>query len=88
VRGHVLTTTGRRLEDVDIADFIDLVYTYAINAPSERNSARKSMLGYVFGVTISDDEENEDMTFEGFQRSSLSMLDELDDMHSMMSGVE
>lgn len=46
------------------------------------------MLGYVFGVNISDGDENEDMTFEGFQRSSLSMLDELDDMHSMMSGVE
>jgi hypothetical protein len=80
---------GKRLEDVDLGDFIDLVYNYSINAPSERNSARKSMLGYVFGVTISDgDESGEDMTFDGFQRSSLAMLDELDDMHSMMSGVD
>lgn len=88
MRGHVLTTTGKRLEDVDIADFIDLVYSYSINTPSERNTARKSMLGYVFGVKTTDEEGNEDMTFDGFQRSSLSMLDELDDLHSTMSGVE
>lgn len=78
MRGHVLTTTGRRLEDVDIADFIDMVYDYSINMPSERNTARKSMLGYIFGVKITNSGETEDMTFDGFRNSSLSMLDELD----------
>ena len=79
---------GKRLEDVDLADFIDLVYNYSINMPSERNSSRKSMIGYLFGVKTDDEEGNEDMSFDGFQRSSMSMLDELDDLHSMMSGVE
>lgn len=79
---------GKRLEDVDLADFIDLVYNYSINMPSERNSSRKSMIGYLFNVNTTDEEGTEDMSFDGFQRSSLSMLDELDDLHSMMSGVE
>lgn len=66
------------MEDVDIADFIDMVYDYSINMPSERNTARKSMLGYIFGVKITNSGETEDMTFDGFRNSSLSMLDELD----------
>lgn len=88
VRGHVLTTTGRRLEDVGVADFIDLVYAYAVNSPTERNVSRKSMIGFMFDAKADDGEEGEDMSFDGFQRSSFSMLDELDDLHSVMSGVE
>ena len=79
---------GKRLEDVDLGDFIDLVYNYSINMPSERNNARKSMIGYLFDVKTDQEDGGEDMTFDGFQRSSLSMLDELDDLHATMSGVE
>lgn len=78
MRGHVLTTTGKRLEDVGLPDFVDLVYTYSINAPSERNSMRTAMLNYIFDLKTEQQQYAEDMTFEGFQKQSLSMLDELD----------
>lgn len=42
------------------------------------------MLGYLF--EFSNEEGAEDMTFDGFKSASLSMLDELDDLHSTMAG--
>jgi len=66
------------LEDVGIPDFIDIVYAYSINSPDKRVDFRSAMLGYVFDFREQADESAEDMTFEGFQKSSLSMLDELD----------
>jgi hypothetical protein len=84
VRGHLLTTRGKRLEDVGIPDFIDIVYAFAINtAPNE---ARTGMLSYMFDFKPEGEEAAEDMTFDGFKSASLSMLDELDDLHSTMAG--
>lgn len=42
------------------------------------------MLGYLFEFN-SASEDSEDMTFDGFRNASLSMLDELDDLHSTMA---
>lgn len=39
--------------------------------------ARSGMLSYIFDYK-EEGEENEDMTFDGFRKSSLSMMDELD----------
>lgn len=36
------------------------------------------MLGYIFDFKEEEVESAEEMTFDGFQRQSLSMLDELD----------
>lgn len=78
MRGHVLTTTGKRLEDVGIPDFIDIVYAYSINSPDKRTDFRSAMLGYLFDFKEEAVESAEEMTFDGFQRQSLSMIDELD----------
>jgi hypothetical protein len=42
------------------------------------------MLAYIFDYSVA--QETEDMTFDGFRSTSLSMLDELDDLHSTMAG--
>lgn len=81
MRGHVLTTTGKRLEELGIPDFIDIVYNYAINGSDHRGTSRSSLLGYLFDLK-SEAEAAEDMTFSGFQKQSLSMLDELDSFQS------
>ena len=78
MRGHVLTTTGKRLEDLGIPDFIDIVYSYSINSPENRTQFRSGMMAYYFDYKENEVEGAEDMTFEGFQKSSLSMIDELD----------
>jgi hypothetical protein len=44
------------------------------------------MLSYIFDFKPEGDEAAEDMTFDGFKSSSMSMLDELDDLHSTMAG--
>lgn len=75
MRGHLLTTTGRRLEAVGVADFCDIVYAYAINSSEHRGTFRSGILGYMYDFTEKSEEE---ATFEGFQKQSMSMLDELD----------
>jgi hypothetical protein len=77
VRGHLLTTRGQRLEDVGQADFIDIVYSYSVNSPELRNDFRSAMVGYMFEITT-EEERQEDMTFTGFTKQSINMLDELD----------
>jgi hypothetical protein len=65
------------LEKVGIRDFIDIVYSYAINSPEMRHDFRTAFLGYAFDYKVGRAAE-EDLTFEGFERSALDMLDELD----------
>lgn len=77
MRGHLLTTTGTRLEDTGIHDFLDVVYAYVVNSPEHRGEMRSSILKYMFDIH-EETETNEDMTFEGFSKSAMSMLDELD----------
>lgn len=43
-----------------------------------RQEFRTAMLGYVFDYSTKDSANDEDMSFEGFQKQSMSMLDELD----------
>jgi hypothetical protein len=64
------------LEHTTVDEFIDIVYTYSINSPDMRNAFRSAMLAYVFDYKT--DEPEEEMTFKGFQKNALSMLDELD----------
>lgn len=78
IRGHVLATTHERLEDVGIADFIDIVYSYSINSPQMRNEFRTAMMAYIHDYKVDEPEGAEDMSFEGFTKSATSMLDELD----------
>lgn len=42
-----------------------------------RNEFRSAMLGYLFDIKT-EEEMQEDMTFTGFTKQSMSMLDELD----------
>ena len=44
------------------------------------------MLSYMFDFKPEGEEGSEEMTFDGFKSASLSMLDELDDLHSTMAG--
>ena len=79
MRGHLLATSGRRLEDTDQSEFLDITYAYAINPYSEhRNDFRSSLLGYIFDYADAVSDEEGDTTFEGFQKQSLSLLDQLD----------
>jgi len=78
VRGHLLTTTGKRLENVGIRDFCDIVYAYAISGTEVRHDFRKAFTVYIFDLKT-EKPDDEDTTFEGFQKQSLSMLDELDE---------
>jgi hypothetical protein len=73
----LFTTSGRRLEDIGQRDFVDVVYSYAINSNELRHEFRKALLGYVFDYVVTAPAE-EDKTFEGFTKQSMSMLDELD----------
>lgn len=78
IRGHLFTTTGRRLEDLDVRDFLDVAYAYSINAPESRNQIRTGILGYMFEFT--EAEKEGEMTHEGFVKQALTsnLLDELD----------
>lgn len=76
MRGHLLTTTGRKLEKSSIGDFIDIVYSYAINGSEHRHDVRTAFLGFCFDFQTIEVEE--DRTFQGFEKSALSMMDELD----------
>lgn len=77
MRGHLLTTQGRCLEDVGISDFLDISYAYAIGAAERRSDFRSSILGYMFDFN-EDKAAEEDKTFAGFQKQASSMLDQLD----------
>lgn len=59
-----------------MTDFIDVVYSYSINSPEMRNDFRGAMLSYIFDYTEATAEE--EMTFDGFQKQALTMMDELD----------
>jgi hypothetical protein len=78
IRGHLLTATGRRLEDLDVHDFLDVAYSYGINSPESRDTIRSGILGYMF--EFAEAEAEGEMTHEGFVKQALSpsMLDELD----------
>lgn len=78
LRGHLFATTGKRLEDLDVRDFLDFAYAYAINAPESRNVVRSGLLSYMF--EYAEDEPEGELTHEGFvkQAMSPSLLDELD----------
>lgn len=80
MRGHWLTTTGGRLEEASIEDFLDLVYTYSINSPEIRHDMRSSILGYAFDFQEEAEEKEADKTFDGFKKQALnkSMIDQLD----------
>lgn len=83
MRGHLLGTTGKKLEKVGVRDFCDIVYAYAINSSEHRTTFRSAFLGYAFDFkeeSVADD----DMTFEGFTKQSLSMLDELDAFNNQL----
>jgi len=58
-------------------DFIDITYAYAVNSTELRHEFRKAINGYAFGFSTAPPPE-EDMTFEGFTKQSMSLLDELD----------
>lgn len=73
----MLTTTGRKLETVGQRDFLDIVYSYAINAPDMRNPLRTAMVGYLYDIDTQTKPE-EDKSFEGFTKSAMSLLDQLD----------
>ena len=73
----MFTTTGRRLENIGQRDFVDVVYSYAVNSSELRHEFRKALHGYIFDYTVAPPPE-EDKTFEGFTKQSMSMLDELD----------
>jgi hypothetical protein len=77
VRGHLLTTTGKRLEDVGQRDFLDIVYAYAVNSGEMRHDFREAFLTYSYDLptAISPEEAG---SFEGFTKQSLSLLDELE----------
>lgn len=77
IRGHLFTTTGTKLEEVGIPDFIDICYSYALNSPEHRADMRTAMMGFMFDYA---QEVEEEKTFEGFKKAALnpSMLDELD----------
>lgn len=82
MRGHWLTTHNERLEEASIEDFLDVTYNYAINVPETRFDMRTAMLTYMFDLE-KEDTPNEDMTFEGFSNSAMSMLDELDSFNAV-----
>lgn len=63
------------MEKLDLRDFCDVVYSYSVNSPEHRGLYRSSFLGYVFDFKEQEDEE---AGFQGFQKQSLSMMDELD----------
>ena len=68
------------MEEIGIPDFIDVVYAYSINSPEMRNDFRSAMLAYVFEYTMeSGEEQEEEMTFDGFQKQALNMMDDLDE---------
>ena len=77
MRGQWLTTHSQRLEDAPIEDFLDVVYSYSVNSPELRFDMRTAMLKYIFDFT-EEKEMDEDMSFEGFSKNALSLLDELD----------
>ncbi len=66
------------MEDLDLRDFIDIVYTYSINSPDMRHAFRSSMLQYGFDFKEEGQEPEPELTFDGFKRDAMSMLDELD----------
>lgn len=66
------------MENVGIPDFIDVVYAYSINSSEHRPQFRSGMMSYFFDYKQDEVQGAEDMSFEGFQKSSLSMIDELD----------
>lgn len=72
----MLGTTGKRLEKIGIPDFIDVVYSYSINSEEMRNDFRSAMLSYIFDYSTETQEE--DMTFDGFQKQALSIMGDLD----------
>lgn len=75
----MFTATGTKLENLDLRDFCDVVYSYAINSPESRNQIRTGILGYMFEFN-DDDEVEADLTFDGFKKSAMdpSLLAELD----------
>lgn len=74
----MLTATGAKLEDLNLGDFLDVVYSYALNSPENRNVIRSGILGYVFDFM--ENEPEDAPTFDGFKSQALnpSMLAELD----------
>jgi hypothetical protein len=78
LRGHLLTTSGRKLETVGQRDFIDIAYAYAVNSTEMRHEFRKAINGYAFDYASAEKATEDDMTFDGFTKQSISMLDELD----------
>lgn len=79
MRGRWLATHNERLEDASIEDFLDVVYSYSIDSPDLRFDMRTAMLKYMFDIKEETDPEmDEDMTFEGFSKNAMSLLDELD----------
>lgn len=71
----MLTTTGQKLERLSQGDFVDVVYSYAVNSPEMRHDFRTAITNYMFDLKPPVEEDN---SFEGFAKQSMSMLDELD----------
>lgn len=72
MRGHLLTTSGQRLEDFDIRDFLDVVYAYAIAGGEDRTMSRDWFTEYIYDLTP-DKIGNAD-----FDVQSKTMINELD----------